>query len=162
MTFYIDEIEAVYKAEDESEQTGLEIATFENGNLYNVIDTPKKAVSTFEIAENALGSTGKSLKVKTNVGGGFQYLFDKKIKNEELLSQDFMFKLGLPENANVSSVSISFITDLGTQKAFKTIDLSKAEKGETLPASLKITRKDTGRTLHGSLTVTPKFHYFGK
>ncbi len=38
----------------------------------------------------------------------------------------------------------------------------KAEKGETLPAVLKIIRRDTGRVLNGRLSVTPKFHYFGK
>ena len=41
-------------------------------------------------------------------------------------------------------------------------NISKAERGETLPAAIKIIRRDTGRTLKGTLSVTPKFHYFGK
>ena len=40
--------------------------------------------------------------------------------------------------------------------------VQKAERGETLPAALKIIRRDTGRTLNGRIAVTPKFHYFGK
>ncbi len=40
--------------------------------------------------------------------------------------------------------------------------VQKAERGETLPATVKIVRRDTGRTLNGRLSVTPKFHYFGK
>jgi len=40
--------------------------------------------------------------------------------------------------------------------------VQKAERGETLPATLKIIRKDTGRVLNGRMSVTPKFHYFGK
>lgn len=44
----------------------------------------------------------------------------------------------------------------------KDASAQKAERGETLNASLKIIRRDTGRTLNGRLTVTPKFHHFGK
>lgn len=39
---------------------------------------------------------------------------------------------------------------------------SKADKGETLLANLKILRRDTGKRLTGKMAVVPKFHYFGK
>ena len=49
----------------------------------------------------------------------------------------------------------SDVSDLADQ-------IQKAERGESLPADLKVIRRDTGRTLSGRMTVTPKFHYFGK
>lgn len=38
----------------------------------------------------------------------------------------------------------------------------QAENGETLLASLKIIRKDTGKKMSGKMAVTPKYHHFSK
>ncbi len=137
MTFYIDEIEAVYKDEAESEQKGADLATFENGNLYNVVDNDKKSSSVFEIAENALGGTGKSLKVTLENKGGFQYLLDKAASSEDFQNKDFTFKIGLPEDAKVQSVTLSLMTTLGSVNGLQWIDLSKTEKGEFVEFKMK-------------------------
>ncbi len=157
MTFYIDEIEAVYKSEMASEQQGINIATFENGNLYNLVDSDKNAVSVFEIAENALGSTGKSLKVTTGTNGGFQYLLDKPVTSDEMSNHDVSFKIGLPENANVSSVNISVLTALGYVRAVTSIDLAQVAKGEFVKFSLK--GKDIASVLGGKDALGFEFSF---
>lgn len=59
-----------------------------------------------------------------------------------------------------TSIRISYADTDGKEVAKEIIQ--KAERGEKLSADLTIARRDTGRILHGSLSVVPKFHYFGK
>ena len=61
------------------------------------------------------------------------------------------------EDYITTSIKINYADTSDIQGA-----VQKAERGETLPATIKIIRRDTGRTLNGRLAVTPKFHYFGK